>query len=235
MRASDVDLSAEQLYDISKCVVLWRKVGLSSVTVSCYRNRVSCLLKRTGITDYGKLSADVVEHASRSYARQLRVKRLPAQRQWMSAFRAFSWALNALGKAGPAITTSRRSKDSKEETDPVMSDLGLQPAIGWTEGTCKAGIVGCDSSDPFYIGGAALGQFHACGISTDSCSHIVSVGRRVLSSKLPGRCERGCGFSMSRAQQNRPLSGRDEPDPASVCTACSYAALADGVTVSLRH
>ena len=133
MRASDVDLSAEQLYDISKCVVLWRKVGLSSVTVSCYRNRVSCLLKRTGITDYGKLSADVVEHASRSYARQLRVKRLPAQRQWMSAFRAFSWALNALGKAGPAITTSRRSKDSKEETDPVMSDFGIT-AGNWVDG-----------------------------------------------------------------------------------------------------
>ncbi len=138
MRASDVDLSAEQLYDIRKCVGLWRRVGLSSVTVSCYRNRVSCLLKRTGITDYGKLSAGVVAHAARSYARQLRVQRLPAQRQWMSAFRAFSWALNALGKAGPAITPSRRAKDPKEETDPVMSDfLDYSRQLGWTEGTLQ--------------------------------------------------------------------------------------------------
>jgi integrase/recombinase XerD len=136
MRASGVDLSAAQLNDINNCVVLWRKIGLSSKTVSCYRYRVGCLLKRTGVADYGKLSADVVEHESRSYARQIGVKRLPAQRQWMSAFRAFSWALNALGKAGPAITPSRRTKDSKEETDPVVSgfrDYGRQ--LGWTEGT----------------------------------------------------------------------------------------------------
>jgi integrase/recombinase XerD len=119
--------------------VLWRKVGLSSQTVSCYRNRVRWLLKRTtGGTDYRKLSAEVVEHESRSYARRLGVKRLPAQRQWMSAFRAFSWALNALGKAGPAIKTNRRTKDLKPERDPVMKDfLDYSRQLGWAEATVQ--------------------------------------------------------------------------------------------------
>jgi len=138
MRASGVDLSAEQLDDINRCVVLWRKVKLSSATVSCYRNRVICLLKRTGVTDYRKLSADVVVHESRSYARQLGVKLLPAQRQWMHAFRAFSWALNALGKAGPAIEPYSRAKDSKEEEDPVMNAFGdYSRQLGWTTGTLQ--------------------------------------------------------------------------------------------------
>ena len=135
MRTLGIELSPEQFGDVAECAKLWQAVGLRPATISCYRNRVVCLLKRTGITDYRKISPEVVEDESRSYVQQLGVKRAPAQVQWMSAFRAFGWGLRKLGKAAPAI--DRQEVAKKEEESVMIAFLNYGRRLGWAESTLK--------------------------------------------------------------------------------------------------
>lgn len=136
-RISDMDTShaAERARDLELVMQLWRKLGHSPSSIRGYRHYVRNILERANGSDYAELCADRVVRLALSYARQHHTDPQDTRRLWLSAFRAFAWGLQRLGKAVGSIELSKRSST---QAAPVLVDFvrhGEQ--LGWAEQTLR--------------------------------------------------------------------------------------------------
>jgi integrase/recombinase XerD len=112
---------------------LWRQLGHTPKSISAYRGWVRRILQNSHTSDYRQISAERVTRLARLYARKHDDDPQSTQRRWLSAFRAFAWGLQRLGKmAGPTILGKRRL-NKREPT--IAAFLRYGRSLSWAEQT----------------------------------------------------------------------------------------------------
>ena len=128
--------TVEQARDLDQVAMLWRKLGHSSRSVLAYRQWILQVLAAMHISDYQELSADRVVRLALSFA-QRHQHRSPQHTRWrwLSAFRAFAWGLQQLGKRVGLVNLPPKAK----ALDPVMVVFaGYGEKLGWSKQTIRA-------------------------------------------------------------------------------------------------
>jgi integrase/recombinase XerD len=125
--------AAEQARDLDQVSNLWCKLGHPPRSVHAYRQLTLLVLAAARVSDYRELSADRVVRLARSFARRHHHRNPQRTRwRWLTAFRAFAWGLQQLGKAVGSVKLARRT----HEPDPVMTAFAhYGQKLGWSEGT----------------------------------------------------------------------------------------------------
>jgi integrase/recombinase XerD len=127
--------SEEQIRDLERVIPLWRKLGHPPLSVLAYRQWTLEVLTAAHVSDYRELSADRVVRLARSFARQHNHRSPERTRwRWLSAFRAFAWGLEQLGKEVGPVKLVR----SAPQPDPtVVAFVHYGQKLGWAQGTLE--------------------------------------------------------------------------------------------------
>jgi integrase/recombinase XerD len=126
--------AVEQVQDLDQVAVLWRRLGHSAGSVLVYRQWTLQVLAAAKESDYREISADRVLRLARAYARR-RKHRRPQRTcwNWLSAFRAFAWGLQQLGKAVGSIQFTKH-----DASDPVIVTFAQYgKKLGWADQTLR--------------------------------------------------------------------------------------------------
>jgi integrase/recombinase XerD len=122
-----------QARDLDRVKRLWHQLGHTPESIGVYSRYVKRILQSAQTSDYSQLSAKYVVHLARLYALKHHADPQSTQRQWLSAFRAFAWGLQRLGKTtGPTILTKLRPG----QVDPTIAAFqSYGRSLGWAEAT----------------------------------------------------------------------------------------------------
>jgi len=131
----DTSRAAEQVRDLDLVAQLWRQLGHSPRGIEVYRYCTRNILERADGCDYSQLCADSVVRLAQSYARQHHADPPNTRRLWLSAFRAFAWGLQRLGKPVGSIELSKRTPT---ESEPVMvAFVRYGEQLAWADHTLR--------------------------------------------------------------------------------------------------
>jgi|CXWL01.1.fsa_nt_gi site-specific recombinase XerD len=135
MEAACKSRAAEQVDDLEKVSNLWRKLGHSTWSVKSYRQRTLQFLAAAHVSDYRQLSADRVVRLALCFARKHR-HRSPQRTlwRWLTAFRAFAWGLQQLGKPVGSISLTQKTP----HCDSLLNAFtAYGRRLGWTPQTLR--------------------------------------------------------------------------------------------------
>ena len=118
--------------DLQRVMRLWRGIGRKPKCIAQYRILVEQILKCANIADYSVLSADLLRRLANVYAKRRHLDPHKVLRHWFSAFRAFAWGLQQLGKSTGPLTLSR-SKTAIDPTIAAFHDYGY--SLCWSANT----------------------------------------------------------------------------------------------------
>lgn len=128
--------TVEQAHDLELIAGLWRKLGHSPRSILAYRQWTFQILATAHIADYQDLSADKVVCLALSFARR-RHHRSPqyTRWRWLSAFRAFAWGLQQLGKEVGSVSLTPKAK-AVDVTIVAFAQYGHK--LGWSPQTIRS-------------------------------------------------------------------------------------------------
>ena len=139
MVRADTSFSPGQLRDLDQVVDLWLKLGHTPFSVYGYRLCTLKLLKAAQVSDYRELTANRVVQWAGAFARRRHLRSSYAtRRRWLSAFRAFAWGLQQLGKPVGSIALSRRIAPL-EAVLTAFTRYGQE--LGWKEPTLQSHLL----------------------------------------------------------------------------------------------
>lgn len=128
--------TVDQARDLDQVAMLWRKLGHSARSILAYRQWTLQVLAAAHISNYQELSADKVVRLALSFARRHQHRSPQHTRwRWLSAFRAFAWGLQQLGKPVGSVSLTPKAR----AFDPVMvafADYGER--LGWSRQTIRS-------------------------------------------------------------------------------------------------
>jgi site-specific recombinase XerD len=114
---------------------LWRRIGRKPKCIAQYRILVEQILKCANTADCSALSADLLKRLANVYARRRHLDPHKVLRHWFSAFRAFAWGLQQLGKSTGPLTVSK-SKAAIDPTIAAFHDYGS--SLCWSANTLRS-------------------------------------------------------------------------------------------------
>lgn len=133
MDASPPVLATVQAQDLDRVARLWRRLGHTPDSIGEYRRCATRMLQSAHTADYRQISVEQVVRLAHTYATKHQLDPHSMQRRWVSAFRAFAWGLQQLGKAtGPTLLPKALPKQV-DSTIAAFQEYGR--SLGWSDQT----------------------------------------------------------------------------------------------------
>lgn len=122
-----------QALDLHRVAQLWRQLGHTPGSIGVYRRCIERILQSVHTSDYRQISGERVSRLARLHACKHHVDLRRTEQQWLSAFRAFVWGLQRLGKAAGPTVLAKRRPNKVNATIAAFQRYGR--SLGWAENT----------------------------------------------------------------------------------------------------